>query len=99
MEMYVLNCWINASVLGEIDMTVHNNNPLTPALCKLMEASLILKTTDAKTLAAHLNRSPTTIRTEFQRILAVMNVHCRYTAMKTAEDEGWLHNPKTSEED
>jgi hypothetical protein len=66
-------------------------NPLTPALRKLMEACLILKTTDAKTLAAYLHRSPATIRTEFQRILAIMNVHCRYGALKTAEDEGWLY--------
>jgi DNA-binding NarL/FixJ family response regulator len=80
-------------------MIVADNNPLTPALRKLMEASLILKTTDAKTLATHLNRSPTTIRTEFQRILAIMNVHCRYAALKTAEDEGWLYTQKASEED
>lgn len=80
-------------------MKVNNNNPLTPALCKLMEACLILKTTDAKTLATHLNRSPTTIRNEFQHILVIMNVHCRYAALKTAEDKGWLDTQKTSEED
>lgn len=67
-----------------------NNNPLTPALYKLMEASRILKTTDAKTLATYLNRSPATIRTEFQRILSIMNVNCRYAALKMAEDKGWL---------
>ncbi len=72
-------------------MSGMNNNPLTPALCKLMEASLHLRTTDAKTLAIHLNRSPTTIRTEFQRILVLMNVHCRYAALKMAEEEGWLY--------
>lgn len=80
-------------------MNPDNNNPLTPALCKLMEACLILKTTDAKTLATHLNRSPTTIRTEFQRILVIMNVHCRYAALKTAEDKGWLYTQKATEED
>jgi DNA-binding NarL/FixJ family response regulator len=73
------------------EMNMSNGNPLTPALYKLMEASLILKTTDAKILATHLNRSPATVRTEFQRILAIMNVHCRYAALKTAEDEGWLY--------
>jgi len=73
--------------------------PLTPALCKLLEACLILKTTDAKSLATYLNRSPTTIRTEFQRILALMNVHCRYAALKAAEDKGWLYTPETSDED
>ena len=82
-----------------MDMNTNNNNPLTPALCKLMEACLTLKTTDAKTLATHLNRSPTTIRTEFQRILVIMNVHCRYAALKTAEDKGWLYSQKTTEED
>jgi hypothetical protein len=78
-------------------MNVDNNNPLTPALCKLIEACLNLKTTDAKTLAAHLNRSPTTIRTQFQRILAIMKVHSRYAALKTIEDKGWLY-AKISEE-
>ena len=82
----------------EIDMNGDNRNSLTPALCKLLEACLILKTTDAKTLAAHLNRSPATIRTEFQRILVIMNVHCRYAALKTAEEEGWLFTQKTNEE-
>ena len=76
-----------------------NKNSLTPALCKLMKACLILKTTDAKTLAAYLHRSPATIRTEFQRILTIMNVHCRYAALKTAEDEGWLFSQKTNGED
>ena len=80
-------------------MNADNNNPLTPALCKQTEACLILNTTDAKTLATHLNRSPTTIRAEFQRILVIMNVHCRYAALKTAEDEGWLYTQKTSEDD
>jgi hypothetical protein len=98
LKLKVVNCWINTSIIGEIDMIVDNNNPLTPALCKLMEASLTLKTTDAKTLATHLNRSPTTIRTEFQRILAIMKVHCRYAALRTAEDKGWLYTQKASEE-
>ncbi|MGZ8225195.1 MAG: hypothetical protein ACXW1W_18350 [Methylococcaceae bacterium] len=80
-------------------MNIENNNPLTPALCKLMETCLILKTTDAKTLATHLNRSPATIRTEFQRILGLMNVHCRYAALKTAEDKGWLRTQANTQED
>lgn len=64
---------------------------LTPTLCKLMETCIALKTTNTKTLAAHLNRSPATIRTEFQRILTIMGVHCRYSALKVAEDEGLLY--------
>jgi DNA-binding NarL/FixJ family response regulator len=79
-----------------MEMNGNNKNPLTPALHKLMEACLILKTTDAKTLAAYLDRSPATIRTEFQRILAILNVHCRYAALKAAEDEGWLYAQKTT---
>jgi hypothetical protein len=87
----------NASLYG-IDMNANDNNPLTPALCKLMEASIALETTDAKTLANHLNRSPATIRTEFQRILVSMDVHCRYAALKKAEDEGWLYTQKNGEQ-
>ena len=80
-------------------MNRNNKTPLTPALHKLMEACLILKTTDAKTLAAYLDRSPATVRTEFQRILAILNVHCRYGALKAAEEEGWLYAKKTAVND
>lgn len=73
-------------------MNLENLNPLTPALSKLVEASLALKTTEAKTLAKYLNRSPSTVRTEFQRILTIMDVHCRYAAIKTAEEKGWFEN-------
>lgn len=66
------------------------DNPLTPALSKLMCACQTLKTTEAKVLAAYLNKSPTTVRTEFQRAMALMNVNCRYAALKTAEENGWL---------
>ncbi len=45
---------------------------LTPSLRKLLETSLILQTTSAKVLAAYLNRSPATIRTDFQRILSIL---------------------------
>jgi hypothetical protein len=67
-----------------------DTNPLTPALARILVACVTLKTTNAKRLAAHLDRSPATIRTEFQRILAIMDVHCRYAALKRAEEEGWL---------
>ncbi|WP_394753848.1 hypothetical protein [Crenothrix sp.] len=79
-------------------MNKSSTNPLTPALCKLMVAALVLKTTDAKTLASHLNRSPATIRTEFQRILVIMKVHCRYAALETAKEEGWLAVEKNFDE-
>jgi IS30 family transposase len=68
------------------------NSPLTPALRKLMHTCQVLKTTEAKVLAAHLNKSPSTVRTEFQRVMTLMNVNCRYAALRTAEENGWLEN-------
>jgi DNA-binding NarL/FixJ family response regulator len=65
--------------------------PLTPALQHLLQACVALRTTNAKVLANHLNRSPHTIRTEFQRILSILNVHSRYSALRAGEHEGWLH--------
>lgn len=67
-----------------------HENPLTPALSKLMQACQTFKTTEAKVLAAHLNKSPSTVRTEFQRAMLLMNVNCRYAALKTAEENGWI---------
>lgn len=67
-------------------------NPLSPAMRQILATCLALKTTEAKTLAAQLNRSPATIRTEFQRILLVLGVHSRYAALKTAEAMGWLQS-------
>jgi DNA-binding NarL/FixJ family response regulator len=57
-----------------------------------MHTCQILKTTEAKVLAAHLNKSPATVRTEFQRIMTLMNVNCRYAALKTAEENGWIED-------
>lgn len=64
--------------------------PLTPALSKLMKACVALKTTNSKTLAGHLNRSPATVRTEFQRILSILDTHSRFSALKIAEEQGWI---------
>ena len=75
------------------------DNPLTPALCKLLEACLTHNTTDAKILANHLNRSSSTIRTEFQRILSILDVHCRYAAVKKAEESGWLNKSSVRGDD
>ena len=71
-------------------MKFSDSRPLTPALRRVLEASLTLCTTDAKTLAVYLYRSPATIRTEFQRILRAMNVHSRYAALRAAEERGLL---------
>ncbi len=80
-------------------MNCQSKKPLTPALRKLMQTCINLQTTNAKILAAHLNRSPATIRTEFQRILEILNVHCRYSALKAVEDEEWLNAKITDEDD
>jgi hypothetical protein len=66
--------WVthNASLYGEMDMNVKNNNILTPVLRKLMEACLIQKITDIKTLTTHLIPPYFAIRTELQRILTSM---------------------------
>jgi DNA-binding NarL/FixJ family response regulator len=79
-------------------MSENSPSPLTPALRRLLETCIILKTTEAKILAVHLNRSPATIRTEFQRILISMNVHSRYAALKAAEEHGWLHTGDSNED-
>jgi hypothetical protein len=45
---------------------------LPPSLYRLLEASLVLETTDTKILAACLKQSPTTIRGGFQRIFNIL---------------------------
>ncbi|WP_297323790.1 hypothetical protein [Nitrosomonas sp.] len=45
---------------------------LPPSLHRLLEASLILETTNTKILAAYLQQSPAIIRNEFQRICAIL---------------------------
>lgn len=67
------------------------NCMLTPSLRKLIEVCHMLETTNTKVIANHLNRSPATIRTEFQRILQIMNVHSRFAAVKIAQNNGWLN--------
>lgn len=63
---------------------------LAPALYTLLKTCLERKTTNTKTLAAVLHRSPATIRTQFQRTLALIGVHCRYEALRTAEEKGLI---------
>jgi len=48
--------------------TVDDKKSVSPALHQLIEASLVLETTDSKILAAYLKRSPAIIRTELQSI-------------------------------
>lgn len=51
---------------------IDEKKALTPTLYQLLEASLILQTTNLKTLAVYLKRSPSTIRNEFQRICTII---------------------------
>lgn len=45
-----------------------SKNILPPSLHQLLEASIILETTDSRILAAWLKRTPAAIRTDFQKI-------------------------------
>lgn len=65
---------------------------LAPSLYLLLEACIEIKTTNTKMLAEHLCRSPATIRTQFQRILIMMEVHCRYEALRKAEEKGLIRS-------
>ena len=51
---------------------VDNNKALTPSLHRLLEASLVLETTDSKILAAYLKQPLATIHSEFQRIHTIL---------------------------
>lgn len=57
-----------ARLIDDID----DKKSVSPALYHLLEASLVLKTTDSKILAAYLKRSPAIIRTEFQSIRTIL---------------------------
>lgn len=67
---------------------------LSPSFYTLLEASLEKKTTNTKILAQHLNRSPATVRTQYQRIMERLGVHCRYEALRTAEEVGLIRRDK-----
>ncbi len=69
-----------------------NKKALTPSLLKLLETSLILQTTSSKVLATYLNRSPATIRADFQRILSILGNYGRRSSFHATEDEDCLHS-------
>ncbi len=52
--------------------SIGSNKVLSPSLHRLLEACLVLETTNAKILATYLKQSPATIRTEFQRIRNIL---------------------------
>ena len=53
---------------------IDKKKALTPTLYQLLEASLILQTTNPKTLAVYLKRTPSTIRSEYQKICTIIGV-------------------------
>lgn len=67
---------------------------LPPSHYSLLEASREKKTTSTKVLALHLKRTPATVRTQFQRIMAFLEVHCRYEALRKAEEQGLIRKAK-----
>lgn len=60
-----------ASFIDAID----GKKVLTPNLHMLLEASLVLQTTNSKILAGYLKRTPATIRMEFQRIGTILGAN------------------------
>jgi IS30 family transposase len=77
-------------------MNDEKSRRLAPSFYTLLEASLEKKTTNTKILAQHLNRSPATVRTQYQRILEQLGVHCRYEALRMAEEDGLIRRNKRS---
>jgi DNA-binding CsgD family transcriptional regulator len=77
-------------------MKTNGNTPLSPAHNKLLQTCLTLKTTNTNELAKHLQRSPATVRNQFQEILVILHVRNRYAALRTAEESGWLSLNKIS---
>lgn len=71
-------------------MDYDKSKRLSPSYYTLLEASQEKKTTSTKILAQHLDRSPATVRTQFQRIMEFLNVSCRYAALRKAEEQGLI---------
>jgi len=71
--------------------SINGEKVLTPALCKLIEASLVLNTTNTKILATCLGRSQATIRSEFQQILAIFGKHYKNSGLCPIEDKDSEH--------
>ncbi len=72
---------------------IDKKNALTPALRELVEASFTLQTISTKVLAAHLHRSPATIRAEFLRILSILGDHDGSPALSTNRDTSLIFSP------
>ena len=57
-----------------------NKQTLTPALRELIKACFTLQITSTKVLAAYLQRSSATIRTDLQRIRIIFGKHNKHTS-------------------
>ena len=69
-----------AQLIGAID----TEQMLPPVLYQLLEASLVLETTDCRRLAAHLKRTPAAIRSEFKSICEILG-----SAESTRNNDGF----------
>ena len=67
---------------------------LSPPYYTLLEASQEKGTTSTKILARYLDRSPATVRTQFQRIMEFLDVSSRYGALREAEKRGLIRRNK-----
>jgi hypothetical protein len=59
--------------------SIDSNKALPQSLQQLLEASLVLETTNSKILAVYLKRSPATIRNEFQRIRTILGTYQEFS--------------------
>ena len=64
--------------------------PLSPALIALLQLSFDLHDTSTKTLALALTIAPSTVDTQFQRILEKLGVRSREWAVLEALEHGWI---------
>ncbi len=71
---------------------IDNKKILNPSQCELLETSLILQTTSTKFLAAHLHRSPATLRAEFQQILSILGDYGKRSALRSTEGKDFLRS-------
>ena len=70
---------------------IDNKKMLSPTLYRLLEASFILETTDARILAVHLKKTPAIISTEFQKICEILG-----QSHDTQTDPHFLHRENKS---
>ncbi len=67
--------------------------PLTPALITLLEAAVLLRTTNNKSLSEYLSVSEEAVKSGFRRIGQLLDTHSRSEALLHALLSGWI-SPK-----